>query len=83
MESDRERLIRERAYEIWESEGRPKGRDVEHWRQAAAEIAAAAPAAATPPAPAPQAPPQRRSRAVPRRERGNGTATARRKPEAP
>jgi len=89
MASDKERLIRERAYEIWEREGRPAGRDAEHWRQAAAEIAAAeepaaaVPPASDPPAPTPKAPPQRRSRAVPPREGGNGAVTARRKPEAP
>jgi hypothetical protein len=27
----------ERAYQIWESEGRPHGRDVQHWLQAEAE----------------------------------------------
>ena len=85
MAGDRERLIRERAYEIWEREGRPEGRDAEHWRQAAAELAAGEALAAAPPseAPAPKAPPQRRSRAVPRRDGGNGAASARRKPEAP
>lgn len=28
----------ERAYAIWESEGRPHGRDQDHWRRAEAEI---------------------------------------------
>lgn len=32
--------IRRRAYEIWEQEGRPHGREVDHWLQAAREIAA-------------------------------------------
>jgi Protein of unknown function (DUF2934) len=32
--------VRQRAHEIWEQEGRPEGRQEEHWRQAAAEIAA-------------------------------------------
>ena len=27
-------LVRVRAYEIWEREGRPEGRDLEHWREA-------------------------------------------------
>lgn len=39
MESDKEARIRERAYEIWVSEGRPHGRDAEHWQKAEAEIA--------------------------------------------
>ncbi len=29
-----ERLIEERAYEIWEQEGRPEGRALEHWLRA-------------------------------------------------
>lgn len=35
---DREQQIRERAHEIWESEGRPVGRDREHWEMACREI---------------------------------------------
>lgn len=35
-----EDLIQQRAYTIWEREGRPHGRAEEHWRMAAAEIAA-------------------------------------------
>ena len=31
--------IRRRAYEIWEQEGRPDGREVDHWLRAAREIA--------------------------------------------
>ena len=31
--------IRERAHAIWEREGRPEGRHIEHWQQAAREIA--------------------------------------------
>lgn len=27
-----EDIVRHRAYAIWESEGRPFGRDTEHWR---------------------------------------------------
>jgi hypothetical protein len=36
----REQKIREMAYVIWEREGRPQGRELDHWRQAEAEIAA-------------------------------------------
>jgi hypothetical protein len=32
--------IRERAYQIWEREGRPQGRDFEHWVMAQVELAA-------------------------------------------
>jgi hypothetical protein len=36
----REHRIRERAYAIWEAEGRPEGKEVEHWLRAEAEVAA-------------------------------------------
>jgi hypothetical protein len=32
--------VEERAYALWESEGRPLGRDLDHWRQAESEITA-------------------------------------------
>jgi Protein of unknown function (DUF2934) len=31
-----EQTVRERAYGIWEAEGRPEGRDAEHWQMARA-----------------------------------------------
>jgi len=31
--------IRARAHEIWEHNGRPDGQDLDHWRQAEAELA--------------------------------------------
>ena len=34
---DEKQRIRERAYELWEREGRPQGRDLEHWVQAERE----------------------------------------------
>lgn len=34
-----ESLVAVRAYEIWEKQGRPHGRDREHWLQAVAELA--------------------------------------------
>ena len=34
---DRERRVRDRAYEIWEQEGRPSGRERDHWEQAERE----------------------------------------------
>jgi hypothetical protein len=36
--------IRQRAYEIWEREGRPHGRDWVHWLRAETEIRDARPA---------------------------------------
>ncbi len=35
---DEERWNRERAYEIWEEEGRPHVRDQEHWLRAKWEL---------------------------------------------
>ena len=32
--------IRERAYALWESEGRPDGKAEAHWHQAAADVGA-------------------------------------------
>ncbi len=37
-ERDQERRIRERAYFIWESEGKPEGHHREHWARARAHI---------------------------------------------
>jgi hypothetical protein len=37
-----EQEIRERAYRIWEEDGRPEGRDRDHWYRAEAESGAAA-----------------------------------------
>jgi hypothetical protein len=31
-------VIREHAYHIWEREGRPEGREVEHWLEAEANV---------------------------------------------
>jgi hypothetical protein len=38
MEADRNDLIKQRAYAIWEKEGRPHGKHDEHWRQASDEL---------------------------------------------
>ena len=35
---DREERIRIRAHEIWERQGKPEGRNDEHWEQARREI---------------------------------------------
>ncbi|MBB4439474.1 MULTISPECIES: DUF2934 domain-containing protein [Rhizobium] len=37
MSDRRHEWISKRAYAIWEEQGRPSGRDDEHWRQAVAE----------------------------------------------
>lgn len=38
LNGEQNRLIQERAYQIWESEGRPEGRAMDHWVQAEEEI---------------------------------------------
>jgi len=38
MNRDKEEKIRQRAYEIWEREGRPHGHEAEHWEKATREI---------------------------------------------
>jgi len=35
---DRDQRVRDRAYEIWEQEGRPSGRERDHWERADREI---------------------------------------------
>jgi hypothetical protein len=40
-----EAKLRERAYQLWEQEGRPEGATQSHWRQAAAQLQAEAEAA--------------------------------------
>ena len=49
--------IRELAYRLWEDEGRPTDRELEHWLQAErliSSVETAAPAAAKKPAPRPR-----------------------------
>lgn len=82
-----EERIRKRAYELWEAEGRPEGREIDHWLQAVHEVAAdgktAAPRARAPrkaaasvaTAPAPKT---KSTKGV-----ATGTATAARKKVAP
>ncbi|WP_025291649.1 DUF2934 domain-containing protein [Sphingomonas sanxanigenens] len=71
MSDDRERRVRDRAYALWEREGRPAGRQDEHWFRASREIEAEtlsaepAPAAVEPAAAkAEAAKPVRRGRAA-------------------
>jgi Protein of unknown function (DUF2934) len=39
-QDDLHERVRRRAYELWESEGRPAGREYDHWLQAEREVAA-------------------------------------------
>ena len=36
----REQAIRERAYQIWETEGHPDGKELDHWLRAELEVIA-------------------------------------------
>lgn len=38
MIEDRSARVRRKAYERWEREGRPEGRDTEHWLEAEREL---------------------------------------------
>lgn len=38
MAADKHEQIRQRAYELWESEGCPVGADLRHWLQASDEL---------------------------------------------
>ena len=38
MTIDHEAAVRERAYYIWEREGRPQGRELQHWQAALREL---------------------------------------------
>jgi Protein of unknown function (DUF2934) len=48
MDGDRAERLRERAYAIWEREGRPDGQAERHWAAAEAELGGEAPAAPDP-----------------------------------
>jgi Protein of unknown function (DUF2934) len=37
-DADPEKVVQHRAYAIWEHEGRPDGRHLEHWQQALTQI---------------------------------------------
>ena len=74
-QANREQMIRQliavRAYEIWESQGRPHGHDAAHWRQAEQDITAclADSSAAAPAAPKASMPPSGRTGKTPGKTR--------------
>jgi len=45
--TDREQQLRDKAYQIWQTEGEPHGRDKDHWDEAERTLAPAADADAT------------------------------------
>lgn len=38
MSDERRQQISEKAYRLWETEGQPQGRDLEHWVRAESEV---------------------------------------------
>jgi hypothetical protein len=56
MTDDFEKLVRERAYQLWEQEGRCDGRAEEHWHAAHRELASRSEAPPAAPANEPAAP---------------------------
>jgi Protein of unknown function (DUF2934) len=83
MTTDFEQKIRERAYQIWEQEGRIEGRAEQHWHMARFELTSAADFAADAPVAAEPAKKSRRAKtplaaapvptATPRRRRAPAT----------
>lgn len=69
---ERERAISERAYAIWHEEGRPEGKNLEHWLRAEREHAGHG-GAASPPG---QAPGRPRTAAPRRAKAGAGVQRA-------
>jgi hypothetical protein len=55
-----ESAIRQKAYEIWQAEGRPAGREIVHWLRAKEEVAR----------PKPKAVKQRSAAGTPSRRKG-------------
>ena len=44
MSGQHEDRVRERAYQLWEKEGRPEGQHLRHWRRAEEELQGRSPA---------------------------------------
>jgi hypothetical protein len=40
---DKDEMIRQRAYEIWNESGQPEGMEQEHWEQAKRDVEASSP----------------------------------------
>ena len=65
MTPDRHAEIAKRAYSSWELEGRPTGRDIEHWLRAEAELETTRHAQMANAAPKPRRPATKRGRRSP------------------
>ena len=86
MRSDRDERIKQRAYDLWQSEGHGHGRHEDHWHRAEREIAAeevgpgATPRRVSRPR---KAPAEKSAAATPARSRSASTETRGEKPAAP
>ena len=76
MNSEKQRQIEQRAYALWQAEGRPHGKHEEHWRRAAREIEAEETAARGREAPSAELPKGRRELAQPLRAEAKKSAKA-------
>jgi len=56
MLENREHAVRERAYAIWERDGRPEGKNLDHWFQAETEMIGTEPVMSTVSSPKPVTP---------------------------
>jgi hypothetical protein len=63
MSSERKTSVEQRAYKIWEEEGRPHGRDQEHWHRAERDLAGRTDATKTPGASSVEATPETAAKA--------------------
>jgi Protein of unknown function (DUF2934) len=64
MKQDQQAEVERRAYLIWEREGRPEGKALEHWRRAELELAESAKEAASRPPPSRSGAPGRKRTAT-------------------
>jgi hypothetical protein len=70
---DRDRRVRERAYHLWEADGKPHGHDVEYWERAR-ELVAMEDSAGSGLLPNPQSRPESRPGSIPETETGTEDA---------
>jgi len=80
--STEDKRVREFAYQIWESEGKPEGHDARHWEMARklAEAEALTPSKATKTPAKPKAAPKAKAAAAPAKPAADKKPKAPRKP---
>jgi hypothetical protein len=76
MNLNRHSEIAERAYHIWEREGRPQGKALDHWLEAEAELAVEPVSQTAPPEPGIQTSKSRARRPSPLKPRRAGRTEA-------